>query len=475
MSTSQSTPRQRSAAVFAGRCVPLRRRWHRSRRRAAAWAAAALLCLPGAAGAEPAPRSFSFSNGAGVSGTATHQLYHSRHGEFFSHNGTPVSQFFIQRDYGSGALHYGSTVAGDERHHYGGLSLGPATLAVFQAGADSFSKAPNALYPDLNQYFFHGGSRSRFEIRGAGANVSVGGGIDTRFAVSNVSAPGVEDRRGYYLGAASRRFEAGVFQLERGDEQVGRGLDLSFTGRRLEVDFQALRSEFGASVRRMAFEWRAPRQRRFSIELEQASNELFSHGDEQRVMFRFRKSFGGGPAFHAAGEDGAGDDDAGAQQGRRGFGKIAGIGIGVGVAAAALSSGDSDRDSAQRFRVRDNAARTVLNEINPVSVRENREHGGWVFRNADNTFGFTEPVAGSVASVNLGDPVTSVPPGTRADASYHTHGGPDPRFDNENFSPQDLAADRIVGVDGYLGTPAGFMKLHLHRTGEIRVLGRINN
>lgn len=429
-----------------------------------------VLSLPAAAELGGQRYSYSFNDGAGVSGMATHRLYSSRHGAFYPYNGTLVSQFFVQRDYGAGALHYGGLTAEDEHHYYGGLSMGPATLAVFQGEAESFSKAPNALYPDLNQYFFHGGSRADFELQGVAGNVALGSGFHTRFAATNVSASGVQDRNGYYLGVASRRVEAGVFQIERGSEQVGRGLDLSFRAGRLDIGYQEIQSDYDASVRRLAFEWSAPRQQSFSVALEQARNDLFSRDDEQRVMFRFRKRFGGGPAFRAAEDNGGG-----AEEEERGFNKTLGIGLGVGIAAVALSSGDSGKDGAQRFAVRHNAARDVLNDINPVSVRQNREHGGWIYRNADNTFGYTDPVAGTVASVNLGNPVSSVPNGTRASASYHTHGGPDPRYDNENFSPQDLLGDRIVGVDGYLGTPAGFMKFHNHRTGDIKVLGRINN
>ena len=37
----------------------------------------------------------------------------------------------------------------------------------------------------------------------------------------------------------------------------------------------------------------------------------------------------------------------------------------------------------------------------------------------------------------------------------HTHGGPDPRFDNENFSPGDLAYSNANDFHAGLGTPAG--------------------
>jgi len=433
-----------------------------------------LLC--GAIGAyQPAAagelrHSYSFDNGAGITGTSTHYRFNSRHGDFLPHNGTPVSRFLLHRDYGAGALHYGGIVSGDEQHYYGGVSLGPATLAYFQGAGDSFSRVRNPLYRDLNQYFFHGGSRSRFELQGAGANLELPGGLSAQLAFSKVTAPEAEDRNGYYAGVHGRLFEAGVFEVERGGVKVGDGLRFAAGTARFGLSYQEIRDEYDAHVRRLAFEWDTGRTSGITVGLEQARNRLYPRADEQRVMLRFRKSFGGAPAFHAAADEGK---DTKAEQ--PGFGKTVGIGVGVGVAAVALSSGDGGKDGAERFAERNDAAFNVLNEVNPVSVRTNLEHGGWVYRNADNTFSHTQAVEGTVNTVNIGDPSTDVPAGTTASASYHTHGGPDPRFHNENFSPRDLRSDRMVGLDGYLGTPAGFMKLHDLETESVRVIGRIAN
>lgn len=415
-------------------------------------------------------RSFRFDNGAGLSGSSTHYRFNSRHGDFYPHNGTPVSRFLLHQAYGPGALHYGGTASEDEHHYYGGVSVGPATLAYFQGEADSFSKASNPLYRDLNQYFFHGGRRSTFEFQGAGADIELGGGLSSQVAFTTISAPRADNRHGYYAGVANRHFEAGVFQVDRGDARVGQGLNLAFSAGGLDLEYREIRSEYRARVSQVALQWTTAPSHSLSIELEQAENDLYSRADDQRIMFRFRSSLGRGPALRAAEEGGHGEDGS---QPR--FGRAVGIGAGLGAAAVALSSGDSDNDAAHRFSVRNEAAFAVLNRVNPVSVRQNREHGGWIYRNADNTFGHTEPVAGSVNSVNIGNPESAVSAGTTANASYHTHGGPDPRFDNENFSPQDLVSDRRAGVDGYLGTPAGFMKLHDFESRSITVVARINN
>ncbi len=418
-------------------------------------------------------QSFSFDNGDDLRGSSTQFLFNSRHGAFYPDFGTPVSRFLVDQDFasGTGTLHYGGLVAEDERHYYGGLSLGSVTLAYVHGGGDSYSKAPNPLYRDLDQYYFHGGTRSTFNFQGVAADIPVAGGLSSQLAYTAVTAAGVEDRSGYYAGAAGRHFNAGVFQIDRGGDKVGSGMNFGLSRGKLDLTYQEIDSDYGAAVRRVAFRWSASPAQSITLELEQAHNDLFPGGDEQRIMLRFRKRLGRSPAFSAASSDDAG----GGQAEKKGFGKAVGIGVGLGVAAIAVSSGSGGKDSTPRYAVRNQAAFAVLNRINPLSVRENRERGGWVYRNADNTFGYTTPVLGTISSVNIGNPVTSVPTGTTANASYHTHGGPDPRYDNEHFSPQDLLSDRLSQTDGYLGTPAGFMKLHDYRTDSITVVGRIAN
>ena len=120
------------------------------------------------------------------------------------------------------------------------------------------------------------------------------------------------------------------------------------------------------------------------------------------------------------------------------------------------------------------AAWNALNDINPTSVSENIEYGSWIYRNIDATFSALNPVQGTVNSVNIGSP-NRVPSGTVATASYHTHGGDDPLYDSENFSPTDLITNNLWKVDGYLGTPLGAFKVHYYITGEVSRLGTVAN
>ena len=95
------------------------------------------------------------------------------------------------------------------------------------------------------------------------------------------------------------------------------------------------------------------------------------------------------------------------------------------------------------------AAGDAINYINPISIGQNREYGGYVVRNANGTYTATGPISGGPTGVSLGRP----PVGTTAD--YHTHGGYDPRYNNENFSRDDLRGNAGLNINGYLGTPSG--------------------
>ena len=410
--------------------------------------------------------------GKGFSADVQHYYRNSRHQGLSQYNGAEVTTVSLRQTVGASVLHYGNTYAPDEKHQYFGVSAGPAAAALFHGTGQSISKTGSVLYQDLNQYFFHGGKRSPFSFDGGGLDLDVGRGVSTQFAGVRIKSPNVQNRSGFYAGLSAGRWTGGVFGLKRGSQEVGQGINFSYSGKRSGFEYQDVSSDTGAHVRRMGFNWHGRRGSRWSMDIEQARNPLYSDADERRVMFRYQRSFGRTMTFAAAEENGEGEESASKEDK---YGKALAIGLGVGVVAVAVSSGDSGGDNTQRFSTPNEAAFDVMNTINPVSVRENREHGGWIFRNADGSFGSTNPVAGDVSSVSIGNPVTSVPQGTAANASYHTHGGPDPRFDNENFSPQDILSDVVAGVNGYLGTPAGFLKQHILTTNQVIVLGRIAN
>lgn len=108
-------------------------------------------------------------------------------------------------------------------------------------------------------------------------------------------------------------------------------------------------------------------------------------------------------------------------------------------------------DSAWRVGIQDHAAFIVLYSIKPTSVRLNRQFGGSIYKNGDVSYATTNPIKGDAHSVAF-DPFLVIPPGTFATAIYHTHGAADPRYLNEQFSPQDVYSARYVRLDAYLGT-----------------------
>nr|WP_255354933.1 DUF4329 domain-containing protein [Acidovorax sp. Leaf78] len=57
-----------------------------------------------------------------------------------------------------------------------------------------------------------------------------------------------------------------------------------------------------------------------------------------------------------------------------------------------------------------------------------------------------------------------VPPNTKATAHYHTHDGPDPEDDSEDFSTSDSRDADGHGIDGYVGTPSENLKRHDYKT-----------
>ncbi|MDD4910182.1 MAG: DUF4329 domain-containing protein [Candidatus Omnitrophica bacterium] len=106
------------------------------------------------------------------------------------------------------------------------------------------------------------------------------------------------------------------------------------------------------------------------------------------------------------------------------------------------------------YPTEDAAGKDAVNDINPKSISEGREYGGWVYENPNGTYSYTKPYPGSKAGTSLGPR----PSGGRVVGDYHTHGANDPGYNNENFSLQDIADNRRSGTTGYLGTPSGAVK-----------------
>jgi large repetitive protein len=119
------------------------------------------------------------------------------------------------------------------------------------------------------------------------------------------------------------------------------------------------------------------------------------------------------------------------------------------------------RVSTTKFSSPNDAAIEALRKINPNSVVENIEFAGRIcrYRHAP-IFFYTGSRQGTESSSFAG----VCPLGTITVADYHTHGGNDPRYGkgSENFSEADIKRNNEEHINGYISTPSGAIKLHIH-------------
>jgi len=309
---------------------------------------------------------------------------------------------------------------------------------------------------------FHGNYRRPGYFSGAAVDFLTGG-IQFTAGVSQVSAVQTVDRISWFAGATSGALALQLYRVDNEDTEQAHALGLQL---RLPVgEIQTAFAAAGSEVSSANLRWQLPLGRHLwlGFEVRDGRSSRFDSGEYQQWLVNFSGRQGGQDRLLA----------------REGGTSTADIATTVALAAGAVgialvaSSGSESSDNQLRFSTQHEAARNVLNGINPTSVAENLEYGGWVYRNSDNTFSATEPIKGTVDRVNIGPP-SSVGAGT-ATATYHTHGATDPRFDSENFSFLDISLNNNWGVDGYLGTPAGLFKFHHFLTGVITTLGTIAN
>ena len=76
------------------------------------------------------------------------------------------------------------------------------------------------------------------------------------------------------------------------------------------------------------------------------------------------------------------------------------------------------------YATADEAAIAVLNLINPMSIQQNREYAGLIYRRPDGTYDYTRPRTqpGDWHRSNASLEGIEIPPGTVEVGCYHTHG-----------------------------------------------------
>jgi len=379
----------------------------------------------------------------------------------------------------------------EERNFVLGLTHNDLSVSYLSGSGEDYSSLAGD-YTGVDPYLFHGGFKQDFKVSGYALDYGFSRFGHLQFGEAKVQANGLRDRRARYMEWSNSKMFARATRFSRGGDDIGNGFDVGYAFGNKMIAVQAMELENNRSLQRIRLQLNGSKSKQYWLDFSAHQNPLFQANDDYRVMFNFRSLLGtkhlasyqndevssGGIGGEDSEEEAIEDENgtaAGNTKKKKGRGWKRAVFIGAGIAAAAglSSSGSAMQDNNTRSRSQNEAAFVVLNDINPTSVAQNREFGGWVFVNPDGSFSSTAPVRGEAASVTLPNPALVIPGGSRITASYHTHGAFDPRFDNENFSQTDLNADRANMIDGYLATPGGQFKLHIFATDEIVTLGRI--
>lgn len=336
------------------------------------------------------------------------------------------------------------------------------------AGQGSHLSVLSDHYAGVDSRLFHPSGELPVDFQGGGLRYS-GVLVDVDLGGARIASSSVGDRHSWYGRFSTDVFFSSIFRIEREDGVAAYAADIRAKMRGITLTIRQI--EAGSAHDRqvnlmLPFAFSDYPRAKLELEFHQGRSLRFSGSNSERVMLTLRGSFGRAPmpALTAGLRDGSSD----------GVREVAMLGVAAVAVALIASSGDAGADSVSRWSGQNDAAWNALNDINPTSVSENIEYGSWIYRNIDATFSALNPVQGTVNSVNIGSP-NRVPSGTVATASYHTHGGDDPLYDSENFSPTDLITDNLWKVDGYLGTPLGAFKVHNYITGEVSRLGTVAN
>ena len=111
-------------------------------------------------------------------------------------------------------------------------------------------------------------------------------------------------------------------------------------------------------------------------------------------------------------------------------------------------------------------AAAFFDDIQGLSISDNREYCGYLGIDAGGDLAATIPMRGMVDSCEAAEP----PAGFEILASYHTHGAYTVEADTEVPSVDDMLADIDEDIDGYIATPSGRLWIVLHEEGAATML-----
>lgn len=407
------------------------------------------------------------------------QFKHSQHRFLGEENAENISSIHYSFGQPGRKYHAAFNHGANERNAVLGYSFADFTLSTIAGKSQSFVR-DSGSFSNLSRFGLHGGNNIGFDFHGVGLDKKLKGGVHTQigFAKLNSNFEGVESRgtRYFELSSSSSPFEnlTGLYSrfsvIDRGDTQIGRSFEVGVNYKQAQFMLQGISTGNNKRLTRLRTQFTVNHASNITFDLSHARDPLHFNESRYTALISFQHIFGTKSQIAF----GLKEDEAAATKGKKSrINRPVLIGAGVVAGVAIASSGSDSTDSSMRTQAETDAAFAVLNRINPTSVAQNREFGGWIYRNQDNTYGSSTPVRGEAASLTLPNPAASTPAGSRVTASYHTHAAFDPRFDNENFSPTDISTDNRLGIGGYLATPGGTFQYHFGN--NIQLLGRIAN
>ena len=388
----------------------------------------------------------------------------------FSEPGREILQsgFSMSRDQGPLSLQWGSAQGGQQQLQQLGLSFEGLGVSAFFGDGDTVGDVRHP-WRNAGHFHFHGGLLGDYDFDGFRVDYALNPGSELAFTRAEVRAGNLETRSTSELRLGLGDHSLTLIEVDSAGERAGQAFAFGTRLGSLALSMQHMVAENSASWSALSMSTRS-RGKTLGIRFEQRRNPLYEAANENRIMLSMGYTLRGSSLLRAAeSAENANPDD---EEAEKSYTVPILVGAGAVGAALALSSGGGNEDDTRpRFQSQNGAAKQVLNELNPRSIQQNREWGGYVSRRADGTYSSTPGIPGEAASVSLPAPENAVPGGSIATASYHTHGAFDPRYDNENFSPQDIFSDIIFGLDGYLGTPQGQFKFHDLSANEVVTLG----
>lgn len=373
----------------------------------------------------------------------------------------------LDQEFPDYTLHWGMATSELQDMSQFGVSFSDISVYGFTGRGDTNSTIFHS-YDDVDRFHFHGGLRQNYDYSGFRFDYRLSRFNKFTLTQATINAAGLNQRSAYELGWQGKHIQLSMMQVDEAKAYAGRVYSIGMTLGRHHVSLNRLSADNRAAYTGMSFLSRTRSGKDWGIHLERRTNPLYQDANEDRITFTLGFRLNSVPRFHADETDA--DDEAQTQQKKKTNAMLVGAGV-VGAAVALSSGGGSGSDNRARFGSQQQAARQVLNDVNPTSIAQNREWGGYIYRNADGSFSATNAVQGTAISVLLPSPSNAAPSGAVSTASYHTHAAFDPRYDNENFSPQDILSDTLFGIDGYLATPKGQFKYHNVGNDRVIILG----